>query len=55
MDIRESVLGHIRCKELNRKYKYKLYHRYFMKFYNFDVAIPPIRVLVKYINSRVNE
>ena len=29
-----------------------------MKFYNFDVTIPPIRVLVKYIkyiNSRVNE
>lgn len=23
-----------------------------MKFYNFDVAVPPIRVLVKYINSR---
>ena len=29
-----------------------------MKFYNFDVfdvAFTPIRVLVKYINSRVNE
>ena len=54
MDSREPVHGQIRCKELNRKYK-KLYHRYFMKFYNFDVAFTPIRVLVKYINSRVNE